>query len=158
MTICFQTILGLIRWKTTSIFWKMEDDLKKIKMEDNLKNFKNGRLPQFKANGRWPNFFQKQKTTQKNKKMEDDLINFNKKNLFSIPIKFRGKHFLFMRITFFQPICICMTTIQTIQKIQKIYTVQSINSFVELEISQPVSPFQYYDKLVKHLLLFPIIR
>jgi hypothetical protein len=56
MNICVQTILGLKRWKTTSIFpkmeddlkfWKIEDDLKKFKMEDDLKNFKSRRQPQF---------------------------------------------------------------------------------------------------------------
>ena len=54
----------------------MEDDLKKNeKMEDDLRNKnKNGRRPQ--KYGRQPN--------------EDDL----KKNLFSIPLKFRGKPFL----------------------------------------------------------------
>ena len=38
MKICVQTILGLIRWKTTSSF---------SKMEDNLNFLKNGRRPQF---------------------------------------------------------------------------------------------------------------
>jgi hypothetical protein len=86
MTICFQTILGLIRWKTTSIFSKMEDDLtflkngkgsQKRKMEDELKNFKNGKRPQFRANGRHLNFF-KTEDYQKNSIMEEDLINKNK--------------------------------------------------------------------------------
>ena len=74
----------------------MEDDLKKNeKMEDDLRNKnKNGRRPQ--KNGRQP---KKKSRAQKKKKNEDDLKKNEKneddlkKNLFLIPLKFRGKPF-----------------------------------------------------------------
>jgi hypothetical protein len=45
-----------LKWKTTSIFLKMEDDL-------NI--FENGRRPKFFVKGRRPHFFNKLNTTSK---------------------------------------------------------------------------------------------
>ena len=87
----------------------MEDDLKKNeKMEDDLRNKnKNGRRPQ--KNGRQPKKKKiklkkrrRMKTTSKkmkkmkttSKKNKKKMKTTSKKNLFLIPLKFRGKPFL----------------------------------------------------------------
>ena len=45
------------QWKTTSIFYKMEDNLKKIRLEDDLNFLEMGRRPKVFEHGRKPNFF-----------------------------------------------------------------------------------------------------
>ena len=71
----------LSKWKTTSNFLKMEDDLNFFEngrkphfflMEDNLNFFENGRQPHFFENGRRPQLLGEWKTTTKIQ-MENDL-------------------------------------------------------------------------------------
>ena len=74
MKICVQTILGLIRWKTTSIFFHMEifffkngRHLNFEKIKDNLNFFKNERQPQYFQKWKMTSIVSKWKTTSKSK-------------------------------------------------------------------------------------------
>jgi hypothetical protein len=72
MKISAKTILGLIGWKTTSTSWKWKTTSNFSQMEDDLTFFKNARRPQFSKmeddlnffkNERQPQYLQRWKTT-----------------------------------------------------------------------------------------------